>query len=136
MTMKITTLIAPITLAFTAAANAQKPVVHQLPATPATVVHGYYWSDAKPALKINSGDIVEIETMLTSSAPALERMGAKPEEIPQFIRDIMADTAAKRVGGHILTGPIYVEGADSGDVLEVRIQSITLPIPFGYNGFS
>jgi acetamidase/formamidase len=63
-------------------------------------------------------------------------MGVKPEDVPQFIRDIMADTAAKRVGGHILTGPIYVEGADSGDVLEVRIQSITLPVAYGYNGCS
>ena len=128
MTMKIATLITPLALTLASVANAQKPTVHQLPATPATVVHGYYWSEAKPALKINSGDIVEIETMLTSNARSLEGMGVKPEDVPQFIRDIMADTAAKRVGGHILTGPIYVEGADSGDVLEVRIQSITLPI--------
>jgi acetamidase/formamidase len=100
------------------------------------VVHGYYWSEAKPALRIASGDIVEIETMLTSNARTLERMGVKPEDIPQFIRDIDADTGARRLGGHILTGPIYVEGADSGDVLEVRIQSITLPIAYGYNGCS
>jgi acetamidase/formamidase len=117
-----------------ATAHTQKPTVHQLPATPATVVHGYYWSEAKPALRINSGDIVEIETMLTSSPRALEGMGVKPEDVPQFVRDIMADTGAKRVGGHILTGPIYVEGAEPGDVLEVRIQSITLPIAYGYNG--
>ncbi|NBS60117.1 MAG: acetamidase, partial [Betaproteobacteria bacterium] len=37
--------------------------------------------------------------------------------------------------GHILTGPIYVEGADSGDVLEVRILSIDLAIPYAYNSF-
>ena len=51
MTMKLATLIAPLALTLSAAASAQKPVVHQLPATPATVVHGYYWSEAKPALK-------------------------------------------------------------------------------------
>jgi acetamidase/formamidase len=39
-------------------------------------------------------------------------------------------------GGHILTGPVYVEGADSGDVLEVRILRIDLAIPYGYNGCS
>jgi acetamidase/formamidase len=38
-------------------------------------------------------------------------------------------------GGHILTGPIYVEGADSGDVLEVHFESIDLAIPYAYNGF-
>src|SRR5471030_1356133 len=99
--------------------------VHQLPATPSTVAYGYYWSEAKPAIRVKSGDIVEIETMLTNSPTGLERMGVKQ------------DTGSlKGPGGHILTGPIFVEGADSGDVLEVRIQSITLPIPYGYNGCS
>jgi acetamidase/formamidase len=41
----------------------------------------------------------------------------------------------KGPGGHILTGPIYVEGADSGDVLEVRIQKVDLAIPYAYNAF-
>jgi acetamidase/formamidase len=118
-------------------AGAQK--VHQLPATPSTVAYGYYWFDAKPALRINSGDIVDIETMLTNTPVGLERIGVKPEDIPQNLRDIVTqDTGAalKGPGGHILTGPIYVEGADSGDVLEVRIQSITLPLAYGYNGCS
>ena len=39
-------------------------------------------------------------------------------------------------GGHILTGPIYVEGAEPGDVLEVKVLSIDLPIDYGYNGCS
>ena len=119
-------------------ALAQAPKVHQLPATPATVAYGYYWSEAKPAIRVNSGDIVEIETMLTNSPTGLERLGVKPEDVPQNLRDIVAqDTGLlKGPGGHILTGPIYVEGADSGDVLEVRIQSITLPLAYGYNGCS
>ena len=119
-------------------ASAQTPKVHQLPATPATVAYGYYWSEAKPAIRVSSGDIVEIETMLTNTPAGLERIGVKAEDIPQNLRDIVAqDTGSlKGPGGHILTGPIYVEGADSGDVLEVRIQSITLPIAYGYNGCS
>jgi acetamidase/formamidase len=119
-------------------AFAQTPKVHQLPATPSTVAYGYYWSEAKPAIRIKSGDIVELETMLTNSPMGLERMGVKPEDVPQNLRDIVAqDTGSlKGPGGHILTGPIYVEGADSGDVLEVRIQQITLPIAYAYNGCS
>jgi len=39
-------------------------------------------------------------------------------------------------GGHILTGPVYVEGAEPGDVLEVKILSIELPLDYGYNGCS
>ena len=38
-------------------------------------------------------------------------------------------------GGHILTGPIYVEGAEPGDVLELRILKIELTAPFAYNSF-
>jgi acetamidase/formamidase len=121
------------------AGAAQSPKVHQLPATPATVAYGYYWSEAKPVLRINSGDMVDIETMLTSTPATLERLGVKPEDIPQNLRDIVTQVVGaerRGPGGHILTGPIYVENADSGDVLEVRIQSITLPIAYGYNGCS
>jgi acetamidase/formamidase len=126
------------TAALATTALAQTPKVHQLPATPTTVAYGYYWSEAKPAIRVKSGDIVELETMLTNSPTGLERMGVKPEDIPQNLRDIVAqDTGSlKGPGGHILTGPIYVEGADSGDVLEVRIQQITLPIAYAYNGCS
>ena len=132
---RLATLILASSLAATTA-GAQR--LHRLPATPSTVAYGYYWSLAKPVLTINSGDIVEIETMLTNSPAGLERMGVKPEEIPQNLRDIVTQVTgdARGPGGHILTGPIYVTGADSGDVLEVRIQSIALPIAYGYNGCS
>src|SRR6476659_3901325 len=112
--------------------------VHPLPATPTTVAYGYYWSQAKPAIHVKSGDFVDVETMLTNTPTGLERIGVKPEDVPQALRDIVAqDTGSLRgPGGHILTGPIYVEGADSGDVLEVRIQRITLPLAYGYNGCS
>ena len=120
-------------VAFAALSEAQ--TVHHLAATPSTVAYGYYWSEAKPAIHVKSGDIVEIETMLTNTPTGLERLGVKPPDIPQALRDIVAqDTGTLRgPGGHILTGPIYIEGADSGDVLEVRIKSITLPIDYGYN---
>src|SRR3982751_3435810 len=121
-------------IACSAVASAQ--TVHRLAATPSTVAYGYYWSEAKPAIHVNSGDIVEVETMLTNTPTGLERLGVKPQEIPQALRDIVSqDTGILRgPGGHILTGPIYIEGADSGDVLEVRIQSITLPVAYAYNG--
>jgi acetamidase/formamidase len=131
-------LVTLLSLGGASIALGQTPTVHQLPATPATVAYGFYWSEAKPAIHVNSGDIVEIETMLTSNPRTLERLGVKPEDVPQNLRDIEAQNTGplRGPGGHILTGPIYVEGADSGDVLEVRIQSITLPIAYGYNGCS
>jgi acetamidase/formamidase len=119
-----------------AGAHAQR--IHRLDATPATVAYGYYWSEAKPALRIRSGDVVDVETMLTNTPAGLERIGVAAADVPQHLRDIVSqDTGSLRgPGGHILTGPIYVEGADSGDVLEVRIQRITLPLAYGYNGCS
>ena len=125
-----------VTLPARAPAQARRPTVHRLEAAPATVAYGYYWSEAPPVLRIRSGDIVDIETMLTNTPAGLERMGVRPADVPQNLRDIVReDTGSlKGPGGHILTGPIYVEGADSGDVLEVRIQRITLPIAYGYNG--
>jgi len=127
-----------LALPVAACAHSQSPRVHQLAATPATVAYGYYWSEAKPVLRVNSGDIVEVETMLTNTPTGLERIGVKPDDVPQNLRDIVAQLTGslRGPGGHILTGPIYIEGADSGDVVEVRIQSISLPIAYAYNGCS
>jgi acetamidase/formamidase len=108
--------------------------VHKLAATPQTVVYGYYWSEAKPVLRIKSGDIIDVETMLTSTPQRLEQAGLPPADVQQSLRDIVSQVTDKGPGGHILTGPVYVEGADSGDVLEVKVLSIGLPIAYGYNG--
>lgn len=122
----------------TAAAAAQTPRVHRLPATPQTVAYGHYWSESKPVLTIASGEIIDVETLLTNTPTGLERAGVPPAEVQQSLRDIVAQvTGANRgPGGHILTGPVFVEGADSGDVLEVKVLSVDLAIPYGYNGCS
>ena len=122
--------------AFAAGTAAQAQKVHQLSPTPATVAWGYYWAGATPALTVNSGDIVEVETIMTNNPAGLERMGVKPDDIPQWMRDLQSVPREQRLGGHVLTGPIYVTGADSGDVLEVRMLSIGLPLAYGYNGCS
>src|SRR6266849_2556651 len=66
----------------------------------------------------------------------LEGAGVKPEDVEQSLRDIWKEVTNKGPGGHILTGPIFIEGAEPGDVLEVRIKSIKLAIPYAYNAFS
>jgi acetamidase/formamidase len=111
-------------------------VQHRLFASPKTVIYGYYSADATPVLRVKSGDFVEVSTMLTNTPAGLERMGVKPADVEPALRAIT--DSLKRIpglGGHILTGPIYVEGADSGDVLEVRIKQIDLAIPYAYNSF-
>jgi acetamidase/formamidase len=115
-------------------AYAQKTLL----ATPETVVWGNYNGAAKPALTVASGDTVVIQTLSTCGPPArLESLGIPATEIPQFVRDIYEKFPAseKGPGGHILTGPVAVEGAEAGDVLEVRIEKIQLDVPWSCNSF-
>ena len=109
---------------------------HRLKASPETIVWGYYSAAAKPVLRIKSGDTVTIDTMITSSPERLAAAGVKPEQVEPELRAIYDKVKDKGPGGHILTGPIYVEGAEPGDVLEVRILKISPKIPYAYNGFA
>jgi acetamidase/formamidase len=118
----------------TAAPKPHKPQTHRLEATPSTVAYGYYWSEAKPVLRIASGDIIDVDTLLTNTPRGLERAGVKPEDVQASLRAVVDTVTDKGPGGHILTGPVYVEGAEPGDALEVRVLSIDLQIAYGYNG--
>jgi len=119
-----------------AAAQLPAPNVHRLEATPKTVAYGYYWSQATPALRIQSGDVIDLDTLLTNTPMGLQRAGLPPEKIQASLKSIVAEVTGDRMGpgGHILTGPVYVEGAEPGDALEVKILSIDFPIDYGYNG--
>ncbi len=108
---------------------------HRLMPSPTTVAWGYYDAAAPPVLRVSSGDRVIVGTLITSSPTRLEGAGVAPRDVEQSLRDIYASVTNKGPGGHILTGPIFVSGADSGDVLEVRIRKIALALPYAYNGF-
>lgn len=114
------------------------PRTHRLEATPETVAYGYYWSEAKPVLRIASGDIIDVDTLLASTPTALGRAGVPPEKIQESLKAITTQVTGDRrgPGGHILTGPVYVEGAEPGDALEVKILAIDFAIDYGYNGCS
>jgi acetamidase/formamidase len=108
-----------------------------LPATPTTVAWGHYQAGTKPALTIKSGDTVVIHTLLTNSPAGLEKAGIAPVDVEPALRAVYDGVAAadRGPGGHILTGPVAIEGAEPGDTLEVRIERIELAIPYAYNGF-
>ena len=130
-------LPALVSLAATSAL-AHAPKTHRLEATPATVAYGYYWADAPPVLRIDSGDIIDVDTLLTNTPTGLAKAGVPDDKIQASLKAIVSEVTGERrgPGGHILTGPVYVEGAEPGDVLEVKILSIELPIDYGYNGCS
>jgi acetamidase/formamidase len=60
------------------------------------------------------------------------------DKIQASLKAVVSEVTGDRKGpgGHILTGPVYVEDAEPGDVLEVKILSIDLAIDYGYNGCS
>jgi acetamidase/formamidase len=107
-----------------------------LPATPENICWGYYWAQAKPAIRIHSGDRVRIQTV-SGNPTRLIGAGAKSDQIQPELKTIYAQIPASQrgPGGHILTGAVYIEEAEPGDVLEIRIEKITIDVPYAYNGF-
>jgi acetamidase/formamidase len=119
-------------------AAAHPPKTHRLEVTPSTVAYGYYWADAAPVLSIDSGDIIDVDSVLTNTPSGLAKAGVSDDKIQASLKAVVSEVTGERKGpgGHILTGPVYVRGAQPGDVLEVKILSIELPLDYGYNGCS
>ena len=115
---------------------------HTLPANNETVQWGYFSKDVDPVLSVISGDFITIETLshhanddaslMVDGDPGAEsifrwnrdgkgidRRGAGPKDASLFGRG-----AGEGLGVHILTGPVYIEGAEPGDIVEVRILDL------------
>ncbi|MDJ0701891.1 MAG: acetamidase/formamidase family protein [Leptolyngbyaceae cyanobacterium MO_188.B28] len=120
------------------------PQAHYLPANADTVHWGYFSQSLAPKLTVDSGDIITVETLThhanddaermvtgdpgaesvfawTSDAKGVDRRGAGPIDASVFGRG-----AGEGFGVHILTGPIFINGAEPGDVLEVQILDVAL----------
>ena len=108
---------------------------HTLKVSPETIAWGYYWAGAKPALTMKSGETVEVQCVSVGNPMTLERAGVREDQVNPDILRIYKEIPreARGPGGHPLTGPIYVEGAEPGDVLEVRIQQIQLRDEYAFN---
>jgi acetamidase/formamidase len=112
-----------------------------LRSTPQNVVWGYITADLPPALTIKSGQTVKIDTvshqgLMTRDDPAafFGAAGIPPEDVLQDATDIYRMVSrVKGLSAHVLTGPLYVEGALPGDMLEVRIHKFDLRVPYGVN---
>jgi acetamidase/formamidase len=102
--------------------------------SPQTVHVGYFSAALKPVLTINSGDIVTIETVGGPDPADVDASGVvPPSAVPDYIRTIRRDVTDRGPGPHILTGPVYVNGAMPGDVLELRILEVDFALPYGFN---
>lgn len=119
-----------------------QPVAHDayLRSTPETVVRGHLPAGRNPVLKIQSGQVVRIDTISHQGITGMDpvkffgQAGIAPNEVlPDAIDVFNRVQIPKGAGTHVLTGPIYVEGAEPGDMLEVRIRQIDFRVPYGVN---
>ena len=106
--------------------SVKKRKTHKLLASPKTVHTGFFDGTIPPALTIDSGDKVIMSSMMLMDGQL--RCGMTLEEMVATRQGYID----RKVGPHTLTGPISVNGAEPGDVLEVRIQKL-VPAECGVN---
>jgi acetamidase/formamidase len=104
-------------------------MLHVLPAGKETVHWGYFDAGLAPVLRVKSGDLVRMEAVTHHAGDAPELL--MDEGIRQLYRDI--PEADRFPGVHIMTGPIFVEGARPGDMLEIRYLEMQPRLLYGSN---
>jgi acetamidase/formamidase len=114
-------------------------------ARPSNVVWGGFPIDTAPVLTIESGQVVLIDTISHSGATNgtlnpvqyFGQFGVEPSEVLADVSDFWDSIPMRtRFGPHILTGPIYVAGAEPGDVLEIQVLDLDTRVPYGLNNTS
>lgn len=109
--------------------DGRAPELHILDATPKTVHWGYFDAGLAPALRVKSGDFVKAQAITHHAGDAPDLM------MDESIKCIFASIpeADRNPGVHLMTGPIYVEDAKPGDILEVRYLSMAPRFAYGSN---
>jgi len=112
----------------------QSPQPHELRLVPQNVHWGYYDATLKPVLRVASGDTVRVETMVAGGLARLSAAGVPESDIPETFKAVEAAVTERGPGVHPLTGPIWIEGAEPGDVLEVRMLGFEFLHLYGFTG--
>ncbi|HYZ25759.1 MAG TPA: acetamidase/formamidase family protein [Geminicoccaceae bacterium] len=100
---------------------------HELAASPATCHWGSFDARLAPVLTIQPGDRVTVHTVNV----ALDVLPGPEFAVPPE-HALIHDELRPEPGPHILTGPIRIDGARPGDVLEVRILEVALRQDWGW----
>ena len=112
-----------------------------VPSNPDTVVWGYLPAGRPPVLSVRSGQTVSIDTVshqgLINGMDPVQFFSAAgipaSEVLPDAIEIYSKAPRPKDAGAHVLTGPVFVEGAEPGDMLEVRMLDFQFRVPYGVN---
>jgi acetamidase/formamidase len=115
-------------------ATAQQPTTHELPLVPANVHWGYFDASVPPVLRIRSGDRVRVEAMVARGLVRPRLAGMTDADFHPAELAVEAAVRERGPGAHPMTGPIWVEGAEAGDALEVVLESIDLLTDWGVSG--
>ena len=107
---------------------------YELKSSPTTVHRGYYDATLKPGLTIDSGDKVRVWTT-TGNPKYFENLGVPKEKIPPELYAAFEGVQDSERGDHTLIGPMYVNGAEPGDTLEIRILSVDVWLPIAAQSF-
>lgn len=118
-----------------ALAFSQSSRTHELRLLPENVHWGYYDPTVKPVVRVASGDTIRVETMVARGLQRLRAAGVLEDEIPNALKVVESRVTERGPGAHPLTGPIWIEGAEPGDVLEVKILGFEYLHPYGVTGF-
>ena len=123
-------------------AKGKLKVDYHLRSTPETTNLGGFIIDSPSVLDIRSGDVVRVDVINQSGTTNANfdpvtyfgAFGVAPGEVLQDSIDFWNSLPTKvRYGPHILTGPIYIEGAEPGDTIELEILDVYQRVPFGLN---
>ena len=125
-----------ILLPIAAAWPQSAPATHHLTASPKSVTWGYFDPSTPPALRIRSGDIVEVDTLPGGAMTALEAAGLPRDQMQPALVEVERVVKDRGDVPHILTGPIWIEGAEPGDTLEVQLLSIQPAVAYAWNSFT
>ena len=102
----------------------------RLTASPESCAWGFFDATLPPAMEIESGETVVIETV--SGGPDHIPAADSGLHVPPELFDIH-DRSERMLPGHILTGPVAVKGAKPGQVLQVDILDVTIRQNWGWN---
>ena len=119
---------------------------HFVPSTPENTSWGWYPTDKTPVLTVRPGEMVRINTLTHAGAVQdaepvayLAELGVSRDEILDDMLDFWASREGRpREGrsGHVITGPVFIEGAEPGDVLEIQILDVETRVAWGVNNTS
>lgn len=114
---------------------------HVVRTLPENMVWGFFGADVPPIYTVKSGDVVEIQTVNPSGVSRTNPeefytknklpIDAHAQEVIAIMKNVKPEPSGIR--GHMLTGPVFIDGAQPGDMLEVRVLDLQFPADFGVN---